>query len=408
MAGVTSEHIDTLHAVTSPLSLVLLRGQLRYLQAAGFHPAALSAPGSFAEQVGLEESVPVFTVAMEREASPLKDLASLVSIWRLLRQLRPSICNAGTPKAGLLVMLAAWLARVPCRVYTMRGLRVETARGLTRMILFAAERVACGCAQRVICVSPSLRDRAAKLKLVNACKIIVLGSGSSNGVDVARFVPTPARLARATEIRRELKLGAGPVIGYVGRFTRDKGIGELTEAFDLVRQQFADASLLLIGSYEKGDAIEPEVRARIDAGFGIEAIPFQPDIAPYYLAMDIFVLPTYREGLPNTGLEAQAAERPVVTTRATGAIDSVLDGRSGILVPVGDSRVLADAIAKLLANPAMARRMGQAGRERVEHEFRQEIVWGELIDLYRTLLEERGLPIPVDVTPKEKLCLQKQ
>ena len=117
---------------------------------------------------------------------------------------------------------------------------------------------------------------------------------------------------------------------------------------------------------------------------------------------------TYREGFPNTVLEAQAAERPVVTTKATGAIDSVLDGTSGILVPVGDSRALADAIGKLLANPSMARRMGQAGRERVEREFRQEIVWGELIDLYRALLQERGLPVPDAPTPEEKLCLQKR
>jgi glycosyltransferase involved in cell wall biosynthesis len=404
---VTGDRIDTLHAVTSPLSLVLLRGQLRHLQEAGFHPAALSAPGPFLEQAGLEDSVPVFSVRMEREVSPLRDFASLVRIWRLLRRLRPVICNAGTPKAGLLVMLASWLARVPRRIYTMRGLRVETAHGLTRIILLSAERIACSCAHRVICVSPSLRDHAVKLKLVDPRKIVVLGSGSSNGVDAARFVPTPARLARAAEIRRELKLDGRPLIGFIGRFTRDKGVGELTAAFDLVRQQFPDASLLLIGNHEQGDAIEPEVRARIDAGLGIVAIPFQADIAPYYLAMDIFILPTYREGFPNTALEAQAAERPVVTTRATGAVDSVLDGNSGILVPVGDSGALADAIAKLLANPAMARRMGQAGRQRVEREFRQEIVWGELTELYRALLRERGLPVPVAARREEKLCLQK-
>jgi glycosyltransferase involved in cell wall biosynthesis len=198
------------------------------------------------------------------------------------------------------------------------------------------------------------------------------------------------------------------VIGFIGRFTQDKGVGELTAAFDLVRQQFPDASLLLIGSYERGNPIDPGIRARIDAGSGIVAVPFQPDIAPYYLAMDVFVLPTYREGFPNTVLEAQAAERPVVTTQATGAVDSVLDGRSGILVPVGDSRALAGAIARLLANPELSRRMGQAGRERVEHEFRQEIVWGELVDLYRELLRERGLQVPIAAVPEERLCLQKQ
>jgi glycosyltransferase involved in cell wall biosynthesis len=405
---VTATRIDTLHAVTSPLSLVLLRGQLRYLQQTGFHPAALSAPGSFVEQAGLEPSTPLFTIAMERDVSPLRDFVSLVRISKLLRQLRPTICNASTPKAGLLVMLAAWLARVPCRVYTLRGLRAETASGVIRMILLSAERVTSACAHRVICVSPSLRDRAVDLKLANPRKTVVLGSGSSNGIDASRFVPTQARKERAAEIRHELKLNNRLVIGFIGRFTHDKGVGDLTAAFDLVRQQFPDASLLLIGSYEQGNAIDPEVRARIAAGLDIVAIPFQHDIAPYYLAMDVFVLPTYREGFPNTVLEAQAAERPVVTTQATGAIDSVLDGSSGILVPIGDSRALADAIVNLLANPDLGRRMGQVGRKRVEQEFRQEIVWSELVDLYQELLRERGLQVPVAAVPEEKLCLQKQ
>jgi glycosyltransferase involved in cell wall biosynthesis len=257
-------------------------------------------------------------------------------------------------------------------------------------------------------VSPSLRERAVSLKLVNAHKTLVLGSGSSNGVDVARFVPRQQTIARAIEIRRELKLDSRIVIGFVGRFTRDKGIGELIHAFDLVRQRFETAVLLLIGSYEKDDAIDPEVRSRIEEGAGIQALPFQPDIAPYYLAMDVFVLPTCREGFPNTVLEAQAAERPVVTTRATGAIDSVVDGKTGILVPVGDAHALADAISELLGSPAMARRMGQAGRERVEREFQQETVWNKMIDLYRDLLRERGLPMPTVATPEREICLQKQ
>lgn len=404
----SGERVNTLHAVSSPLSLVLLRGQLRYLRTAGFYPAALSAPGPLVQEAGAEESVPIFTVPMEREISPMRDIMSVVRVWNLLRRLRPTLCNAGTPKAGLLVMFAAWIARVPCRIYSMRGLRVETVRGLRRTVLLTAERIACACAHRVICVSPSLRERAVSLRLVKARKAVVLGSGSSNGVAVARFSPNSQTLARAAEIRSALKIGSRPVIGYVGRFTRDKGVGELTRAFDLIRQRFDNAVLLLIGSYEKGDALEREVRARIDAGMGIEVLPFQPDIAPYYLAMDVFVLPTYREGFPNTVLEAQAAERPVVTTKATGAIDSVVDGKTGIIVPIGDARALADAISDLLANPAIARRMGQAGRERVEREFQQETLWNEMIDLYRNLLRERGLPVPIVASSERKLCLQKQ
>ena len=400
--------VDILHAVTSSLSLVVLRGQLRYLKACGFHPAVLSAPGAFVEESRQQESVPVFLIPMEREVSALEDLRSLGRIWQLLRRVRPTLCNAGTPKAGFLVTLAAWLAGVPCRVYTMRGLRLETARGPKRYLLYATERITCACAHRVICVSPSLRDRAVAMKLVSASRALVLASGSSNGIDVSRFVPTPARVQRAAEIRREFELGSGPVIGYIGRFTRDKGVAELITAFDQIRRRLTGVSLLLIGSDEPGDALDVAVRARIDAGLGIRAIPFQSDIAPYYLAMDLFVLPTYREGFPNTVLEAQAAERPVVTTMATGAIDSVVDGKTGTLVPVGDSEALAEAIVTLLTQPAKARSMGLAARERVEREFRQEMVWGELVKLYRKLFEERGLPSPVGVQPENSLCLEKQ
>jgi glycosyltransferase involved in cell wall biosynthesis len=244
--------------------------------------------------------------------------------------------------------------------------------------------------------------------LVGAQKAIVLGSGSSNGIDVGRFVPTAARVDRAAEIRRELKLDGGPVIGYVGRFTRDKGVPELVAAFDRVRQQHRNASLLLIGSYEPGDGLDQQLCARIAAGTGIVAIPFQPDIAPYYLAMDVFVLATYREGFPNTVLEAQAAERPVVTTNATGAVDSIVDGETGVLVPVGDAGALAEAVGGLLSNPLRAARMGQTGCQRVKREFQQEVVWGELVRLYLGLLEERGLRLPMPAASEEKLCLQKQ
>jgi glycosyltransferase involved in cell wall biosynthesis len=345
-------------------------------------------------------------VPMEREISPLHDLISLARIWSVLRRIRPAICNAGTPKAALLVTVAAWLARIPVRIYTMRGLRLETAQGLKRFILSVTERIACACAHRVICVSPSLRDQAVKLNLVNKHKVEVLGRGSSNGVEVTRFVPTPYRLERAAAIRRALNLDIGQVIGFIGRFTPDKGISELVGAFDLLRQEYSDLSLLLIGSYEEGHAIDPGLRARIETGRGIVAIPFQADIAPYYLAMDVFVLPTYREGFPNTVLEAQAAERVVVTTMATGAVDSIVDGQTGMLVPARDQRALAGALRNVLTDPVNARRMGQAGRARVEREFSQEAVWAELGHLYRTLLRERGLPVPAAASA-EGFCLQK-
>ncbi|MFZ0314039.1 MAG: glycosyltransferase family 4 protein [Candidatus Korobacteraceae bacterium] len=391
----SDERIDILYSVTSSLSLVLLRGQLSYLRAAGFHPAVVCGPGPTLEAMRATESIPVFTIEMNREISPLKDLVALVRASQLVRHLRPLIANSGTPKAGLLVGLAAWFNRVPCRIYTLRGLRVETTSGPKRWLLRLTERIACACAHRVICVSPSLRQRAVELGVVPAGKAIVLASGSSNGVDPSRFSSTPQGLANAAEVRRQLGIDQSrAVIGYVGRLTRDKGVPELMAAFELVRQRFPSAVLLLVGSYEPGDPVPPETRAAIELDANVIRVDFTSEIATYYFLMDMLVLPTHREGFPNVVLEAQAASRPVVTTRATGASDSVCDGVTGLVVPVGDVVALANALMKLLSDRDLAQQMGRAGRERVIREFSREKIWEALAELYRDLLQQRGLPAP--------------
>jgi glycosyltransferase involved in cell wall biosynthesis len=235
-----------------------------------------------------------------------------------------------------------------------------------------------------------------ELGVVPPEKTIVLASGSSNGVDPSRFSSTPERLADAAEIRRRLGIDPYcPVIGYVGRLTSDKGIPESIAAFRLIRQSFPDVVLLLVGSYEEGDPVPPETRAAIESDSGVIRVDFTSEIATYYFVMDMLVLPTHREGFPNVVLEAQAASRPVVTTRATGASDSVCDGVTGLLVPVGDTVALADGLMKLLSNRELAQRMGRAGRERVIREFCHETIWEALTGFYRELLQQRGMPAPV-------------
>ena len=199
-----------------------------------------------------------------------------------------------------------------------------------------------------------------------------------------------------------------PVIGYVGRFTSDKGLPELMAAFRLVRKSFPDAVLLLVGSYEEGDPVPPETRAAIESDPNVIRVDFTPEIATYYLVMDMLVLPTHREGFPNVVLEAQAASRPVVTTNATGASDSICDGVTGVLVPVGDAVALADALMKLLSDPELAQRMGRAGRERVIREFRRETIWEALADLYCNLLQQRGLPAPIKKDTESGMCLEER
>lgn len=386
-----------LHAVTSPLTVILMRGQLAHLRQAGFDVTVLSAPGEQLDRARDQEGVATVAVRMQREIAPLHDLASLWRIYRVLRHLHPDLVNSGTPKAGLLVGLAAWMAGVPCRVHTLRGLRSETAGGLKRNLLRLAERVACRTAQRVVCNSESLRQRAVGLGLTDAPRSLVLAHGSSNGVDASRFLRTHASERKAAELRSCLELPAdAPVIGFVGRLTRDKGIAELVQAFDRLRARRPELRMLFIGDREPGDPLPDEVNQRLDRDPHIICTGAVPDAALYYQLMTVYCLPTHREGFPNSVLEAQASGLAVVTTTATGAVDSVQDGVTGLLVPPKDSGALAQALERLLADPALAARMAAAGRERVVRDFRPQLVWEALAELYRDLLREKGIAASAD------------
>ena len=332
---------------------------------------------------------------MSREIDPLRDVISLWRIWKWILRHRATVMSVSTPKVGILGGLAAWLSRVLCRVYVLRGLRGETSQGARRWFLFFFERLACRMAHRVICVSESLRQKAISCGVVAPDRAVVLGGGSSNGVDVSRFAPTPERLRQASALRTSLGIPRdAAVAGFVGRFTRDEGIQDLLQAFSCLRECFPELRLLLVGEFEKGNAVPAYIRKQVFADPQMICTGFVSDPAPYYHVMDILALPSHREGFPNAVLEAHAAGKPVVGARATGIINAVRDGIDGILVPVGDARALAEAIADLLRHPRLAREMGRAGRERAEREFRPQRIWAALLEEYSRLLRERGLPAP--------------
>jgi glycosyltransferase involved in cell wall biosynthesis len=368
----------------------LLAGQLRRLSEEGFRVSLVTSPGPDLDGIAEREGVEVETVPLSREIRPLQDLLSWLRLVRLFRRLRPDVVNAGTPKAGLLGMLAARAVGVPVRIYTLRGLRLETASGVKRRLLFWSERWACACAHRVLCVSESLRRRAVELGLVAEAKAAVPGAGSSNGVDVERFEAAAADRAQARALAGELGLPEGaPVIGFVGRFTRDKGIGELVEAFDRISAELPGTRLLLLGDFESGDPVPPQLARRLREDSRMVLPGFVPDTAPYYPLMDVLALPSYREGFPNAPLEAAAAGVPTVGYRATGVVDAVVDGRTGTLLPVGDVEALARGLLDYLRDPELRRSHGEAARERVRREFRREKVWEAWEDEIRALFRSR-------------------
>ncbi|MGA2099249.1 MAG: glycosyltransferase [Candidatus Acidiferrum sp.] len=373
-------------AVTSPLSWVFYKGLVGHLRKTGFDPILLSSPGPNLRETAETEGVPYVTVPMEREIAPIKDLISLYKLFRAIRRIRPDIVDASTPKAGLLVGIAAWLARVPCRVYSLHGLRMETATGFKRWLLRCTERIAVACCHQVFCLSPSLRARGIALDLLSPENTVALINGGF-GVNLEQFSPKPRGSVETENLRSQLGIAAGSlVIGFVGRFVRDKGILQLLEAFQILRKTYPELSLLMVGGFEDGDPVDRKLRNYMETTPAIIRPGFMPNTAPYFALMDVFVLPTYREGFGQVSIEAQASGVPVVTTAATGAIDSVIDGVTGIVVPIRDSQAIVDAVGKLLADPELRQRMGRLGREWAEQKFRPQVAWDERGELYKELV----------------------
>lgn len=377
-----------IYVVTSAVFAdVMLRGQLAYLAGRGFDITAV-ADGNGLSEVGLREGVATVGVAMEREISPVKDLKALAELWALFRGLRPRIVNAGTPKAGLLGMMAATAAGVPARIYTLHGLRLETTAGLKRLVLTAAEKLACCCATHVVCVSESLRLRAVSLGVLNPAKALVLGRGSVNGVDVERFRSGLQGSEEVATLRKRLGIPpSAPVVGFVGRFVRDKGISDLVECFtQIVLPMFREARLVLVGEFEKGDPVPAHVRKQMLNEPAVVSVGFVADTAPYYRLMDVVVFPSYREGFGNVLLEAAASAVPVVAYAATGTVDAVWHGETGTLVAVGDVAALGRVTCQYLASSELRRQHGEAGRGHAVRWFRSEMVWTGWESLYRKIL----------------------
>ena len=389
-----SERPRLLYAMSSSLAVGYLQGQLQYFQNKGFDVAVLAPKTRKGEwEVPRPEGIPFIEVPIEQEIAPLRDLASLWHLWCLMRRLRPAVSNVGTPKAGLLGGLAALLNRVPRRIYTLHGLRFETTKGLKRRVLIYAERLACCFAHRVICVSQSVREKALACGLASPERIVVLGPGSCNGVDASRFAATPELMRRTAELRRQLGIPVeAPVVAFVGRLTRDKGIPELIEAFLRLGNQFPDLRLLLVGCFQNGDALPADTRRYVETHPRVIFAGAVQDTTAYYAIADVVVLPSHREGLPMVILEAHAAGKPVVGAAATGIVNIVLDGETGHLFPVGDVPALTDALAKLITDKALARKLGAAGQERVKREFQQERIWELLHREYLEHLQIKAAP----------------
>lgn len=365
-------------AATIGLSLnVFCKGLLRELADEGYEVVALSSPDADLQELGEREGVRTVGVEMERRVSILKDMASLIKLMRVLRKEKPDMVHSMTPKAGLLCMMAAKMARVPVRVHTFTGLVWPTATGFSRQVLMLTDKITCWCATHVVPEGEGVKRDLQQCITKKPMK--VLGYGNVRGVDLDYW-------------QRATQRGPSPWLTFVfvGRIVKDKGVNELVAAFVKLHQQHSDVRLVLVGPSEDGlDPVLPETKRLIDACEAIEAVGSQKDVRPFYEQGDVLVFPSYREGFPNVVIEAGAMGLPSIVTDINGAREIIVDGENGLVVPPQDEASLLKAMEWMVTHRAEREEMAQKARPMVASRFEQGFVRQCLKDFYREILVEK-------------------
>lgn len=378
--------IKIIRSSTVPQSLeTFCKGVLKELSE-DYEIIALSSPGEALDLVGRREGVRTIAVPMERHISILKDLKSLLALIKVFRKERPDIVHSMTPKAGLLCMLAAWWTKVPVRIHTFTGLVFPTSTGLKKRILMLTDRITCACATHVIPEGEGVKNDLIENKITRK-PLQVLGYGNVRGVDMEYYSRRPEVEERADAIRNESRFS----FLYVGRIVGDKGINELVSAFNRLNVEYPRARLFLVGEFENTlDPIEHSTKNLIYRNENIITVGYKTgtDLLAYYAASDCFVSPSYREGFPNTVLEAGAMGLPCIVTDINGSREIIKDGYNGLIVPSLDTDALYGAMKLMLDNPQKLESMASVSREHIAAHFEQGYVRKCLLDYYREILKQ--------------------
>ena len=333
-------------------------------------------------------AVQMVGVPIERRISPLRDIAALIALFRLLTQGRFDAVHSSAPKAGLIRMLAAWLARVPVRVHSFQGEVWASRRGLMRGLLKAADWFTARLATHVLVVGKGERAFLEQESVLPKGLGIVLGDGSIAGIDTDRFRPNAAIRAA---IRAELGVkDADVLLLFLGRLVRDKGVLDLAAAFALAHGRNPDLALVFVGPDEQG--ITADIRSAAGAAGGrVRFVGYTQRPEEYLAASDAVCLPSYREGFSTVTLEAGACEVPALASRIYGTEGSIVDGETGRYLPAADPRAWANAIVEIASDPVRRSRWGKAARAHVLERFRAERVVMEMQKFYEHALAPRNV-----------------
>lgn len=324
---------------------------------------------------------------IQRRIAPGSDSANLLSLFRLFRRDRFDIVQSVTPKAGLLTMAAAWMAKCPRRIHWFTGQVWLTRAGLMRAALKSADRLIARLATGVLVDSASQRAFLIAEGIVAASESRVLSQGSICGVDTARFRPDAAARER---VRHRHGIPADAVVFlYLGRINRDKGLLDLAHAFAEAGARHPDAHLILVGP-DEGNLHAELARAAAACAGRLHSAGLTDRTQEYFAAADVFCLPSYREGFGTTIIEAAAAGVPAIGSRIYGISDAIAEDETGLLFDAGDVQQLARCMQTLAGDASLRARMGKKARERAGSDFSAAVVTAALIEYYEKLLAQRA------------------
>ena len=348
-----------------------------------YEVVAVSSPEVELKAIAEREGVRTVAVPMERHISLLKDMKSLFKMIIVFRKEKPDIVHSMTPKAGLISMLAAWICRVPVRMHTYTGLVFPTATGMKQKVLIGMDRLLCACATYINPEGKGVSDDLRKYRITKK-PLHIIGNGNVRGIDANYW---NVERIEMEELRENLHISPNDfVFVFVGRLVGDKGINELVSAFRRLSQECQKVKLLLVGPYEPQlDPLKQETLTEIEDNDSIITVGSQKDVRPYYAIANVFVFPSYREGFPNTVLEAGAMRLPSIVTNINGANEIIIPGENGVIIPDKDTDALYYAMKQMLGCPEEAKRMAANARKMVIDRFEQQYIWSELLKVYQML-----------------------
>ena len=366
---------------TVPMSLnTFCRGQLKMLSQY-YDVIAVSSPDSELQELKEREGVKTIAVPMERHISIFKDISSLLNMIKVFRRERPDIVHSMTPKAGLISMLAARITGVPVRMHTYTGLVFPTETGMKQKILIWMDRLLCACATYINPEGKGVMNDLIKFGITKK-PLHIIANGNVRGINLDVYSRNEDVMKKAETLRDDSRF----TFCFVGRLVGDKGINELTSAFEKLKQDgYEEIRLLLVGPQEeKLDPLKLETIDIMNNDNDIILCGKQTDVRAYYAASDAFVFPSYREGFPNTVLEAGAMGLPAIVTDINGCNEIITNDVNGIIIPSHNEKALYDAMRYFVENDGKIKEMGVNARRVIETKFEQKMIWAELLNVYKS------------------------